>query len=337
MHLRLAVFLQALLLASLFENAAHAFGSTWADGTSARIVHERDIILFDPDTKTEHLIVQVRFQTDAKVNALIVPMPTAPLADGGYGVEDEIVFFRLESIVRYDDPKFIPDAPESEMLAQSNARTAQATVLHDASALGDWLKVEKLRERASLTQWLSRYSKRGSATGWALNAVKLTDDDATSPSRIMQSPALRFSFPADKAVLPYTEAPPQQSGSVKGNSLDVWVVAPTPVDLVQSDPSGRMTFGGVERRSSTRVSSAELEGAVGRLGSFDPKSRPQWILSRFTERGKGPRAAIDDLSVVEARPFGAPSTEKHKSKKAWLALALGLTAAIAFALWSQRK
>ena len=335
MRLRLGVFLHLLLFASLIESAAHAFGSTWADGTSARIVHERDIILFDPDTKTEHLVVQVRFQTDAKVNALIVPMPAAPLADHGYGVEDEIVFFRLESIVRYDDPKFIPDAPESEMLAQANARTAQSTVIPDPSALGDWLKLEKLRERASLTQWLSRYSKRG----WALNGVKLTDDDSSSPTRIMQSPALRFSFPAEQAILPYTESPPQQSGSVKGNSLDVWVVAPTPVDLVQADPtSGRMTFGGVERRSSTRVSSAELEGAVGRLGSFDPKSRPQWIVSRFTERGKGPRAAVDDLSVVEARPFGeSSSTSKHKVKKAWLVLALGLAAAIAFALWSQRK
>jgi hypothetical protein len=218
---------------------------------------------------------------------------------------------------------FIPDAPESQMLAQSNARTATGTVMPDASALGEWLKLEKLGERASLTQWLSRYTKRG----WAINAVKLTDDDATAPSRIMQSPALRFSFPATTAVLPYTESP-GEAGSVKGHSLDVWVVAPTPVDI------------GIERRSSTRLSSAELEAAIGRLGSFDPKSHPQWVLSRFTERGKGPRTAQNDLTVVTARAFGASSYSPHGGngkKKGWLALALGLIAVVAIVLWSQRK
>lgn len=314
---------------------AHAFGSAWAEGTGARIVHERDIILFDPDAKTEHLVAQVRFQTDAKVNALIVPMPAAPLADRGYGVEDEIVFFRLESVVHYDDPMFIPDAPESSMLAQSSARTAQGTVMSDASALGDWLKLEKLRQPASLEPWLARYTKRG----WAINAVKLTDDDAATAggvtvSRIMQSPALRFSFPATSAVLPFTESPAEVS-TVKGYSLDVWVVAPTPVDLALSE-SGRATSG-IERRSSTRLSGADLEAAVGHLGSFDPKSRPDWVLSRFTARGKAPRAAQDDLSVVSAKAFGASkSTPKHGSKKAWLALLLGLIAVVAYVLWSQR-
>ena len=316
------------------SGSALAYGSAWADGASARIVHERDILLFDPDAHTEHLIVQVRFQSDAKVHALIVPMP-APLADRGYAIEDEIVFFRLEAIVRYDDPSLIPDAPESEILAQSNARTAQNTAMPDASALGNWLKLEKLMAPSSLTPWLERYTKRG----WALNAVRLADDDATSPTRIVQSPALRFAFPATTAVLPYTESPPEGSGTVKGHSLDVWIVAPTPVDLVQSDPkSGRMTFGDMSRRSSTRLSGAELEAAVGRLGSFDPKSHAQWVLTRFTERSKGPRTAIDDLTVVTARPVGAPSkSDEHGHKRAWLLLVLGLVAVIGYALQSERQ
>src|SRR2546430_7912279 len=103
-----------MLHASFFEGTAHAVGSVWSENANARIVHERDIVLFDPEAQTEHLVVQVRFQTDAKEHAVIVPMPSAPLADRGYGIEDEIVFGRLESLVRHDDPKFIPDAPEMD-------------------------------------------------------------------------------------------------------------------------------------------------------------------------------------------------------------------------------
>lgn len=331
-----AVFPVTTILACILHaSSARAVGSAWTEGATARIVHERDVVVFDPEAQTEHLIVQVRFQSDAKVHALIVPMPSAPLADRGYAVEDEILFGRLESIVRYEDPALIPDAPEMAMLAQSNARTAQGTVMPDASALTDWLKLEKFSERAALTQWLARYTKRG----WALNAVRLADDDAATPLRIVQSPALRFSFHATAAVLPYTESPPEHAGSVKGHSLDVWVVAPTPVDLVQADPaSGRVTFGGLERRSATRVSGLELDAAVGKLGPFDPRMHEQWVVTRFSERGNGPRAAMDDLTVVLARAPGAyAEAAKHGHKRAWIALVLGLMAAVAFAFYSQRE
>jgi hypothetical protein len=333
--MRIVLSVMTILACILHASSARALGSAWSEAATARIVYERDVVVFDPEAQIEHLIVQVRFQSDAKVHALIVPMPAAPLADRGYAVEDEILFGRLESIVRYDDPGLIPDAPEMEMLAQSSARTAQGTVMPDASALSDWLKLEKFTERPALTQWVARYTK----SKWALNAVRLSDDDHTTPVRVVQSPALRFSFHAAAAVLPYTEAPPEQMGTVKGHALDVWVVAPTPVDLVQADPvSGRVTFGGLERRSATRVSGVDLEASVGKLGPFDPRGHDQWVVTRFTERGKGPRAAVDDLSVVTARAIGAHAQRpKRGGLRAWMALALGLIAATLFAFYTQRE
>lgn len=309
----------------LHTSAAYAVGSTWSEKANARIVHERQIVFFDPDQHTEHLVVQVRFQTDAKDHAVIVPMPAPTMADRGYGIEDEIVFARLESLVRYDDPKNIPDAPDSTMLPQTTARTAQGTVLPDASALDDWLKLEKLPERPSLTQWGASYVK----SGWALNAVRISDDDSTTPTRIMQSPPLRFSFPSQNAYIPYRESPPEKSGSVKGHSLDVWVVTPRPATVPAL---------ALERRSTTRISSADLEASIGKIGSFDPRSRSEWIITRFAERGTGPRVATDDLAVVQAGPIGgsdAPAP-KHGHRKGWLLLVLGLAAAIGFAIQSQQ-
>ncbi len=105
------------------------------------------------------------------------------------------------------------------------------------------------------------------------------------------------------------------------------------------DPvSGRVTFGGLERRSSTRVSGVDLEAAVGKLGSFDPRAHDQWVVTRFTERGKGPRAATFDLAVVTARAVGehAPAPH-HGRRRAWIALVLGLIAVVLFALYAQRE
>jgi hypothetical protein len=320
-----------MLHVSLFEGAAYAVGSAWSDKSSARIVHERDAVFFDEAAGIEHLVVQVRFQTNAKEHGLIVPMPSAPLADRGYAIEDEILFGRLESLVRYDDPKFIPDYPEMEMLAQTTARTAQGTVMPDASALGDWLKLEKFPERPALTQWLSRYTKQG----FALNAVRLADDDATAPTRIMQSPPLRFSFRTTAPYVPYTESP-EGAGSIKGHSLDVWIVEPTPTE-VQTAGTGKPVKA-LERRSTTRVSSADLAAAIGTIGAFDPRSSATWVITRYTERGTGPRAATDDLLLVHAKPFSPRSSSppQHGNRKAWLALVLGLAAAIAFAYQSAR-
>jgi hypothetical protein len=325
-----------MLHVSLFllksEGAAYAVGSAWSEKANARIVHERDVVLFDEAAGIEHLVVQVRFQTDAKEHGLIVPMPSAPLADRGYAIEDEILFGRLESLVRYDDPKFIPDYPEMEMLAQTTARTAQGTVMPDASALADWLKLEKFPGRPALTKWLSSYTKQG----FALNAVRLADDDATTPTRIMQSPPLRFSFKTKSAYLPYAESP-EGAGSIKGHALDVWVVEPTPTEL-QIASTGKPVKA-LERRSTTRVSSADLEAAIGKLGTFDPRSSPSWVITRYTERGTGPRVATDDLMLVRGKTFSPRSSSPppNGGRKAWIALVLGLAAAIAFAYQSSRE
>jgi hypothetical protein len=320
----------ATIACTFHVSSALAAGSAWSVDGYARIVHERDVVLFDGET--EQLVVQVRFQSDARAQALLVPLPSKPLAENGFGLHDDLVFARIESLVRYDDPALIPDAGETETIAQSTSRTARGALV---TALGDWLQSEDLGARGPLLTWAKRTAK-------TIYAVKLADDDPPEPSRIVQSPALRFSFATKKAFLPYTEAPPDEADearfvarrgrAITSHVLDVWVVAPTAVDL---EPKSNL-----ERRATTAVSSVDLEGAIGKVGTFDPKTHPTWVVTRFSEHGKGPRQAFDELSVVPAKMLVAPkkSSEKpsHTRRKVWFALGLGLLLAVAFALREQR-
>jgi len=326
----------------LHASPAGATGATCTEGAFARTVGERMLIAWDPQTKTEHVIVQVRFQSDAAAHAFVMPMPQPPLATGGYSIEDEILFGRLESLMRYE-PHEIPDAPELDALPQSTARTVMGTVLPQPSALGDWLQQEKLTARPSLTAWASRYEKRG----WTLNAVRLANDDVPeNTARVVQSPPVRFSFQTDAPYVPYTESPPdgdeefakKHGKPIVARSMDVWVVAPTPVALVREGTTKRAEA--LVRKTSTRVSGRELDTNVGAIGPFDPKSRPAWYVTRFAERGKGPRVAFEDLTIVEAaRTDSHPDAKKPRLSPRTKALgALGLLLAVAagLAFLSQR-
>lgn len=290
--------------------------------------------------------MQVRIQSDAQAQAFVMPMPQQPLSTGGYSIEDEILFGRLESLMRYE-PSEIPDAPELESLPLSTARTVMGTILPQPSSLGDWLSQEKLAARPSLLAWSSRYEKRG----WTLNAVRLANDDVPeNTARIVQSPPVRFSFPTGTPFIPYTESPPDGDDAfvakhgkpIAPRSMDVWVIAPTPVDLVDEstvETHHPARAKSLSRKTSTRVSSHDLDTTVGAIGPFDPKSRPTWYVTRFAERTKTPRVAFDDLAIIESRPTPAQAPSKHhlsKRTKALSALIALLLAAALGAFLTQR-
>jgi hypothetical protein len=331
------------IICMIHASSAGATGSTCSDGAFARTVGERVLVAWDPTSKTEHVILQVRLQSDAQVHAIVMPMPNAPVATGGYSIEDEILFGRLESLMRYE-PAEIPDAPELETLPRSTARVVMATVFPQASSLPTWLEQEKLAKRPALLAWATRYEKRG----WTLDAVRLAEDDvAAGTMRILQSPPVRFSFHTDAPFVPYTESPPDEADVAKhGNtprSMDVWVIAPTPVDLVQADTAqGRAVLAdALVRKNATRVTAQDLDATVGRIGPFDPKARPVWYVTRFAERGPGPRIAFDDLAIVPgSRGATHARAEKHRMTrrtKALFGLGLLLVAAIVGAFLAQRQ
>ena len=273
---------------------AHASAVTYADGAFARIASERAVVVWDAARQTEHLLLDVTFDADARDFGLLVPVPAAA------------------SIAKDDDARI--DAAAS--LASANAKAAasgdrlyafEVSTIRDAGALAAWLAKRGHVPRANVTTWAQAYFARG------LSLAAIAYVATKTERRAWRVPALRFSFATDAPSFPYAEPAPDakdesdfarrvsaSKDDAAPRTLDLWAIAPGELHA-SGGRAGGLAIGGGRAASSDAL--ARALGDVGAWG-FDARARDTWFVTRFEESAVR-RVGSSDFTFAPGWPTAA--------------------------------
>lgn len=268
-----------------------------ANNSQVGLLGQSDMLIWNPETKTEHLIQSSIFASNAKQFDFVVPTPSMPkvqMLNGKVFREmHAIVHPKREIVVDKDAPPSSRTAEKVEVVQEAQVGNLKATTIKafDALALGNWLEKNGYKLRLAQNQWLEKYLKKR----WYITAFKVMSD-----KNALQTEAVRLSFKTDVPVLPYF-AP--QNSWVRGVKLDLYVVSP--VDLV-GFVGGKKVWAGKQETSTFLSKEKSEKVAFSVLLSAKDMPKKAWV-QRYLEIGNG-STAVDDLyfyprpKVVPAKP-----------------------------------
>ncbi|MEQ1935270.1 MAG: DUF2330 domain-containing protein [Fimbriimonadaceae bacterium] len=166
----------------------------------ANMMHQQNIIVWEPDTKTEHFIRNAKFESKAQDLGFIAPTPSIPKMEE---VERE-AFETLESLCdAYQAAGPTPagamdeaaaskvDVVQEVEVASYKAVTLKAT---DAKGLADWMTLHGFVSTPSIKTWTEFYIRKG----WYLTAFKVNVNDGRAETGLV-----KMSFKTDKPFNPY--------------------------------------------------------------------------------------------------------------------------------------
>ncbi len=159
---------------------------------------QRNIIIWDPATKTEHFIRQAVFETEGASLGFIAPTPSIPKLEE----VDAAAFKTLDDTEppRRTDLKAAASAGAAEMLPQVvqemdiagyHVVTLKAT---DASGLAKWMKEHGYSTSKPVEEWTAFYIKKK----WFLTCLKVLSDSGNASTGLV-----KMSFKTEKPFNPY--------------------------------------------------------------------------------------------------------------------------------------
>lgn len=209
--------LGALPLVVLLGSAreAHACAPAWSGAEGVKVAEEAAVLVWEEDTKTEHLVRSATFEGAPSDFAFLVPVPSVPVI----AEADEGLFERLERFWQARRPSDVsysfgglgsmflsrssePSSaePPVQVLATTRVAGLDAAVLDGSSfvAIGDWLRENGYEYREQLSGWLEPYVR----AGYKIVAFKYAKDAGTPR---VGSRAVRLSFQTPRPFYPYRE------------------------------------------------------------------------------------------------------------------------------------
>ncbi|MFK7817715.1 MAG: DUF2330 domain-containing protein [Planctomycetaceae bacterium] len=217
-------------VASMSCNPRPATGCAAAmrEGDRLRVNEEMAVIIWEPETKTEHFIRQAQFVTDAADFGFLVPTPTEPVLSE----TDTNIFWRLNalteakvewrdevrSVFRFfrngirttnSEPTSAVQVLNRETVAGYDAAVLRAS---DSSALTEWLSKNDYATRPALEDWLQHYIDND----WVITAFKLAAKDDREDHVVAQP--IRLSFKTDVPFYPYREPADMRDPATAGST-----------------------------------------------------------------------------------------------------------------------
>jgi len=162
------------------------------------LIDEKAIIVWNPETGTEHFIRQASFEGKAKDFGFIVPTPSQPQVEKA----DAAAFERLQRLV----PPMKSDEAAAggrgfggvQVLEQKRVGDYLVTVLKatDGAMMLTWLKDNGYQSRPAMEKWLDHYAKKQ----WYFAALKFVREPESQEPK---TTAIRVSFKTKVPHYPY--------------------------------------------------------------------------------------------------------------------------------------
>lgn len=178
------------------------------------VVGERALIVWDPETRTQHFVRTAAFAEAPERFAFLVPTPGEPEL-----TEVDDVFGALFEMAR--SPRLGSRGGggggvtlvRRQVVAGMDAAVLRAS---DAGALARWLRRHHFARSPALRSWLRKYTRRG----WYVTAFRLRPREAGASA---ETRVMRMSFETSEPIYPYSE--PSTEGR-EPRPLRVYVAAP---------------------------------------------------------------------------------------------------------------
>ncbi len=225
-----AVLLAVIPVACFVVTAAAPTPACCPAGPPGKPVVNADqtvVILWDPETKTEHFIRQASFKSDAADFAFLIPTPNEPeLAESGNEAFPFLAKVTAPEIIRKSSgqrrgvgcgcsggavksaapPGAAPDVTllSEKKVAGFNAQVLEAT---SAAALVAWLKEHGYEFSPEVEAWVHPYVEQG----WKITALKVAKEEGQQEEKQLGAAALRLSFKTDRPLFPYREPDPSKA------------------------------------------------------------------------------------------------------------------------------
>lgn len=189
------------------------------------------VILWDAATKTQHLIRQASFKSEADDFGFLVPSPTQPeLDESGNEAFPFLAAITAPEIRRVrrasqgmgcgcskSAPTAAPPSVAPVRVLQEKQVAGFAAIVLEAdstSALVDWLKENGFAFSPEVEAWVRPYVEQG----WKITALKVAKDKSDQESTQVAAAALRISFQTDRPLFPYREPDSRKSAEALGAS-----------------------------------------------------------------------------------------------------------------------
>ncbi|MEQ1823485.1 MAG: DUF2330 domain-containing protein [Fimbriimonadaceae bacterium] len=167
----------------------------------AKMMKQENIIVWEPDTKTEHFIRNAKFATRATDLGFVAPTPSVPKLEE----VDAKAFTTLESLVEdfhvagmnksaamdTETPASKIDVIQNVEVAGYNAVTLRAS---DAKGLAEWMKQSGFVSTPAIQSWTDFYIQKG----WYFTAFKVNVTDGRAETGLV-----KMSFKTERPFNPY--------------------------------------------------------------------------------------------------------------------------------------
>lgn len=223
-----AVLLSVIPVACFVVTAAAPTTACCPAGPKGQPVVNADqtvVILWDPETKTEHFIRQASFKSDAADFAFLIPTPNEPeLAESGNEAFPFLAKVTAPEIQRVPRPSggvgcgcsaeptkvaMKAETPDVTILSEKKVAGFNAQVLEatSAAALVAWLKEHGYEFSPEVEAWVHPYIEQG----WKITALKVAKEEGQTEEQQLGAAALRLSFKTDRPLFPYREPDPSKA------------------------------------------------------------------------------------------------------------------------------
>lgn len=176
------------------------------------------IMVWNPETKTQHFIRQASFASNGKDFGFIVPTPSEPDLQESGDAAFELLKEYTKPEVQYQQSRRKPalgcgcsasesSAPKTaagvEVLQQKRVAGFDAVVLEATSAteLVEWLNEHGYEFSPEVEAWAKPYVDQG----WKFTALQVAKEEDKQDKTTVDAAALRISFQTERPLFPYRE------------------------------------------------------------------------------------------------------------------------------------
>ena len=278
------------------------------------------IMVWNPETKTQHFIRQASFASNGNDFGFIVPTPTEPDLQESGDQAFELLKECTKPQIQYQraprrgmncgcgalDSSSPKTAAGVEVLQQKRVAGFDAVVLEATSAteLVEWLNEHGYEFSPEVEAWAKPYVEQG----WKFTALQVAKEDDKKDETTVDAAALRISFQTERPLFPYRE--PDMTAQLdklnaKERLLRIYFLADKRYtgELTQETPwTGRVAWSG-------KLDETQSNQVREKLGLPEEES-PTWWLTEFEDNWPyrpAPAdlyfAASDDQSTVKRPPI----------------------------------